>query len=303
MGEGPVRPIGSFSVLAIAGMLAFVGSASASTLAVDRGGTLRFSAGWWEANHVNATDVGTGGATVVTDPGSIIHVGNGCVQVTPHEGSCPLPANFEQDLAIYLGDRNDFAHAFKLSLGHIAISGGTGADTIEDLPELGADVSGGPGDDEITVHPNFGGVVDVHGDSGRDTISAISASGVVDGDSGDDQITLTTFVEPSPGASAAYGGWGDDTISAEGATSMGLIDGGVGDDTVTTGALALVAEIRGGFGADEITSLNGTSQISGGFGPDSIDGGGEGDTINCGFGIDKYVQYAGDTVSNCEIAV
>ena len=204
---------------------------------------------------------------------------------------------------IDLADRDDFAHAFKLSLGHVAISGGTGADTIEDSPQLGADVSGGPGDDTITVHPNFGGRVNVHGDSGRDTISAISASGVVDGDTGDDQITLTTFVEPSPGVSAAYGGWGDDTISAEGATSIGLVDGGFGADTITTGASSLVAEIRGGFGADAITSRNGTSQIKGGFGPDVVDGGGEGDTIDCGFGLDRYVRYAGDTVSNCEVAL
>jgi Ca2+-binding RTX toxin-like protein len=295
-----MRSMGWLSILAMVGTLAVVGSASASTLAVDGAGTLRFSAAWGEANHVNLADRGL--QTVVTDSGSIIHVGPGCTQVTPHEGTCALPVDVVQDVVIALADRDDFAHAFKFSLGHVAIRGGTGADTIEDSPQLGADVSGGPGDDKITVHPNFGGSVDVHGDGGRDEIAAISASGVVDGDSGDDEITLTTFVELSPGASAAYGGLGDDTISAESDTAMGLIAGGFGDDTITTGASAFVAEIHGGFGADEITSLNGTSQISGGFGPDSIDGGGEGDTINCGFGIDKYVQYAGDAVSNCEIA-
>ena len=43
--------------------------------------------------------------------------------------------------------------------------------------------------------------------------------------------------------------------------------------------------------------------ILGGFGADVIDGGGDGDTINCGLGLDQYVVYAGDTVSNCEVAV
>jgi hypothetical protein len=296
-----VRSIGRFSSLAIVGMLACVGPASASTLAVDSGGALRFSAAKGEVNYVNLKDVGF--QTVVKDSGSIVHVGYGCTQVTPHQGACTLPADFEQDVVINLADRDDFAHAFKLSFGHVAIRGGTGDDTIEDSPQLGADVSGGPGDDTITVHPNFGGRVDVHGDSGRDAITAISASGVVDGDAGDDQITLTTFVEPSPGASAAYGGPGDDTISAESATSMGLIDGGFGADTITTGPTALVAEIRGGFGADTITSRNGTSQIEAGPGPDVVDGGGEGDTIDCGFGLDRYVQYAGDAVSNCEVAL
>lgn len=246
-----------------------------------------------------------GRATVVTDRGSIIHVGTGCIQVTPHQGRCPLPDGFaDQDLAITLADGDDFARAFKGSFGRIAISGGTGADTIEDLPQSGADVSGGPGADIITGHPNSGGRVDLHGDGGRDSITAISASGVVHGDAGKDHITLTNFGEAVPPASsAAYGGGGADTISAGDGTFMGLIDGGFGADVITTGALAFVSEIDGGAGADTITSLNGTSQINGGFGPDVVDGGGNGDTIDCGFGLDRYVQYAGDAVSNCEIPV
>jgi hypothetical protein len=83
---------------------------------------------------------------------------------------------------------------------------------------------------------------------------------------------------------------------------MGLIDGGFGDDQISAGELAVVAEIRGGFGDDRIVSQHATSTITGGFGRDFIDGGDEGDTIDCGFGIDRYVKYAGDTVSNCEIA-
>jgi Ca2+-binding RTX toxin-like protein len=297
-----MRFMGSGSVLAIAGLLAVAGSASASTLAVDRGGTLRFTAAAGEVNSVNATDL-NGPATAVTDPGSIITVGNGCIQVTPHEGQCPLPANFQQDLAIDLGDGDDFAHAFKLSTGHIAISGGSGADTIEDLPQFGADVTGGSGNDTITVHPNFGGSVDVHGDTGNDAITAISASGVVRGDAGADQITLSTFVEPPAGFSAAYGGFGNDTIAATGPTDMSLIDGGFGNDTISTAAFSEVATIRGGWGADTITAVDGTSLILGGIGADVIDGGGDGDTINCGLGLDQYVQHAGDTVSNCEIAL
>jgi Ca2+-binding RTX toxin-like protein len=296
-----VRPIGSISVLAIVGALALAASASASTLAVDRGGTLRFDAGRGEANNVDLRD---GAAqTTVTDSGSIIHAGNGCTQVSPHEASCPLPGTFgPQNVAMTLGDRDDDARAFKFSLGSVAVDGGTGADTIDDSPQLGANVDGGVGDDTITVHPNFGGHVDVNGGLGRDTISAIAGSGTVDGGLGDDDITLTTFVEPSPGASAAYGGLGDDTITADGSTDMGLIDGGFGDDRISTGEFVVVAELRGGSGDDRIVSQHGTSTITGGFGRDFIDGGDEGDTIDCGFGVDRYVKYAGDTVSNCEIA-
>jgi Ca2+-binding RTX toxin-like protein len=296
-----MRSMGAVSVLAIAGMLALAGSASASTLAVDGGGTLRFSAAHGEVNHVDLTDTG-GLQTVVTDSGSIITVGAGCVQVTPHQGACPLPG-ISQEVAIDLADGNDFVHAFKLSLGHVAIDGGPGADTIEDLPQFGADVTGGTGNDTITVHPNFGGSVDVHGDPGNDTITAISASGVVRGDAGADQITLQTFVEPPAGFSAAYGGAGDDTVSASGPTDMSLIDGGFGADTISTATFSEVAAIHGGWGADTITAVDGTSQILGGFGADVIDGGGDGDTIDCGPGLDQYVQYPGDTVAGCEIAL
>jgi Ca2+-binding RTX toxin-like protein len=296
-----MRIIG-FSALAITGVLAVAGSASASTLAVDGSGTLRFTAGRGEVNHVDLSDL-NGLQTVVTDTGSNIVVGAGCVQVTPHQGACPLPANNDQAVAISLGDRDDFAHAFKLTTGHIAINGGTGDDTIEDLPQFGADVSGGSGDDTITAHPNFGGAIDVHGDAGDDTINAISASGLVDGGTGGDHIVLNAFVEPPAGSTAAYGGAGRDTISASGPTDMSLIDGGIGDDEISTATFAEVAEIRGGLGADTIASVFGTSLISAGLGSDTVDGGGDGDTINCGLGQDQYVSYAGDTVSSCEVAV
>ena len=294
-----MRPIGSISVLAIVSALALAASASASTLAVDGGGTLRFDAAKGETNNVDLRD--GGGQTTVTDSGAIIHAGNGCTQVTPHQASCPLPGGFgDQNVVMTLADRNDAARAFKVSFGRIAIDGGAGNDTISDSPQSGADVDGGLGDDTITVHPNFGGSVDVHGGLGRDSITATSASGTVDGGLGDDDITLTTFV--NPGVSAAYGGLGDDTITADQATNMGLIDGGLGDDRISTGPLAVVAQLTGGLGDDRIVSQHGTSTITGGFGRDFIDGGDEGDTIDCGVGIDRYVKYAGDTVSNCEIA-
>ena len=67
------------------------------------------------------------------------------------------------------------------------------------------------------MHPNFGGGADVHGDEGNDTITAISASGVVSGDANNDVITLSTMVNPPSGPpSAAYGGVGSDKIVANG---------------------------------------------------------------------------------------
>jgi Ca2+-binding RTX toxin-like protein len=105
---------------------------------------------------------------------------------------------------------------------------------------------------------------------------------------------------PQSGANVD-GGLGDDAITADQGTNMGLIDGGLGDDRISTGPLAVVAQLTGGFGDDRIVSQNGTSTISGGFGRDFIDGHDEADTIDCGAGLDRFVQYAGDTVSNCEV--
>jgi Ca2+-binding RTX toxin-like protein len=288
---------------AVAGCgLAAASSASASTLAVDAGGTIRFTAARGEANAVKATDLDTEDTMAVTDTGSRIEVGSGCFAVTSHEGRCPYQPG--QDLVLDLGDRDDSARAFTIGLlNRVRVTGGRGDDTIEDLPQFGAEVSGGTGDDTILVQPNFGGSVDVHGDWGDDSITAVTAVGVVNGDAGDDEITLTSFVDPHGGTSSAYGGFGDDHISANGITSMSLVDGGFGDDTLTTTDSAVVSVINGGFGRDAITAKPGSAEeINGGSGPDVIDGGGGADTIECGFGFDRYAVYDGDTTTSCEAA-
>ena len=141
------------------------------------------------------------------------------------------------------------------------------------------------------MHPNYGGSADVHGDEGNDTITAISASGVVSGDGNNDVITLSTMVNPPSGpASAAYGGAGNDRIVANRGTSVGLLDGGDGNDRISTDEFATAATLDGGAGKDLITTKNLTgggpfpyaAQILGGAGPDTIDGGGAGDTLDCG---------------------
>jgi Ca2+-binding RTX toxin-like protein len=286
---------------AVAGCgLAAVSSASASTLAVDAAGTIRFTAARGEVNAVNATDVGSGDTIVFTDPGSRMTVGNGCVPVGWHEGRCT--EQLFQDLVVDLGDRDDTARVFTLGLlGRVRVTGGSGDDTIEDSPQTGAEVSGGTGEDTILVHPNSGGSVDVHGDWGNDTITAVSGSGVVNGDAGDDEITLTSFIDLPGGTSAAYGGFGDDRITANGVTFMSLLDGGFGDDTITTTGFAIVSVLNGGFGRDAITARpDRAEEINGGAGRDVIDGGGGADTIDCGFGFDRYAVYEGDTTTRCE---
>jgi Ca2+-binding RTX toxin-like protein len=130
----------------------------------------------------------------------------------------------------------------------------------------------------------------------------------VPGGFGDQDVVLTLAdrndaaraFKVSFGHIAIDGGAGNDTIS-DAPQSGANVDGGLGDDRISTGPLAVVAQLTGGFGDDRIVSQNGTSTISGGFGRDFIDGHDEGDTIDCGAGLDHYVQYAGDTVGNCEV--
>ena len=170
-------------------------------------------------------------------------------------------------------------------------------------------MSGGNGDDTITVHPNFGGSVDVHGDEGNDTITAVSASGVVSGDGNHDVITLSTVVNaPSGPPSAAYGGVGRGKIIANGGTSVGLLDRGDGNDRMSTDEFATAATLDGGAGEDVILTRN----LAGGapflIGPDSgrrgrdtIDGVGNGDSLDRGPDVDHYRVYLGDVVAGCEI--
>jgi hypothetical protein len=109
---GRRRRAAAVCVVAGACLLGAVSTASASKLYVDPSGTLRFAASAGEVNRVDATDIGTGGFTVVTDSGSLIHPGPGCVSVTAHQASCALPASGDQDMRIDLSDQDDAAHAF-----------------------------------------------------------------------------------------------------------------------------------------------------------------------------------------------
>jgi len=280
--------------------------AAASTLAVDAGGTLRFTAARGEVNHVAATDVPTAARTmVVTDPGSVIRVGAGCSSVTAHEARCPYDALRDQPLAIDLRDGDDSATAFKSAFGAIEIAGGAGDDTIDDFPQFGAVVDGGAGADTINVHPNFGGGVDVHGRGGDDHITATSATGSVDGGADDDRIDLQTFINPGGGSSTSsvIGGAGQDAITAGGASFFDSADGGTGSDTIVSQPGAVIANVIGGAGADTIrasASSPAATTVDAGGGPDTVDGGGGGDSIDCGAGADRYVVYAGDAVTRCE---
>ena len=289
-----------------------VASASASKLWVDPSGALRFSAGAGEINHVDATDLGMGGATVVTDPGAR-RCTSAYVASTAHQGRCPLPASQNQDVRIDLADLDDSVHAFKLNADSIRISGAAGNDTIEDLPQSRGRRERWRGRRHDHRPPELRRARRRSRRRRQRFDHRLGAVGTVDGGADRDTITLTNFVDPFSGpGSAAYGGLGNDTILADGGTSASLVDGGDGGDRITTDAFAIVAEMNGGAGKDRITTTNVTGggmpvlypvHINGGADPDRIDGGGDGDTIDCGLGVDHYAVYAGDVVTGCEIPI
>jgi Ca2+-binding RTX toxin-like protein len=227
------------------------------------------------------------------------------VSVTAHEARCVYTPQGDQPLSIELRDGNDSARAFKIAFGAIEILGGAGDDTIDDFPQTGAVVHGGTGADTISVRPNFGGRVEVHGGGDADRITAAGATGSVAGDGGDDEIELRTFINPTfgPSGSSVTGGAGDDRITAGGFSVFEIADGGSGSDTLVSEPDSVISRLIGGTGGDTIrasASAPAASAIDAGGGADTVDGGGGADTIDCGAGADRYVVYAGDAVTRCE---
>ena len=132
---------------AVAGCgLAAVSSASASTLAVDAAGTIRFTAARGEVNAVNATDVGSGDTIVFTDPGSRMTSGTAAFPWAGMKAaalsSCSRTSWSTSAIAT---TRRQGVHP--RAAGRVRVTGGSGDDTIEDSPQTGAEVSGGTGED------------------------------------------------------------------------------------------------------------------------------------------------------------
>ena len=153
-------------------------------------------------------------------------------------------------------------------------------------------VRGGSGNDKIT---NIYGGSLIYGDSGADTIKAISGNNTLYGGSGNDSII------GGSGNDYINGGTGADTISANnghntilGGAQNDYIESGYGNDS-----------IDGGTGYDTITASGGNNTIHGGSNDDSITcgdgddiiyGDGGNDTINAGAGNNKiYFQSGGNS--------
>ena len=255
-------------------LLAFAGTAVASTLAVDDAGVLRLVARHGEVNHVTVRDAPPPGffGYVVTDTAGLT-AGPGCTQLSPTQGSCvvdagPTGRNVDE-FVLDLRDMNDTSDVFTFNFA------------------TGVEVNGGLGDDVLSGGATVpsDSAYRVHGGPGDDTIDRINTNG--------DPIDIN-------------GGLGNDTIATAGTFVAGSVRGGPGADRIILGGSTftfVAATVDGGLGRDVITGTAQTSgTVFGGLGNDTIDLVGA-PSIDCGLGRDSYVPYPGQTAVRCEIAL
>lgn len=138
------------------------------------------------------------------------------------------------------------------------VFGGDGKDYLlqtESMYSNAPTLRGEGGDDKIIG-------VNAYGGAGNDTIvgTYVAYSSTVDGESGNDSITLTTF-----GNGSAGGGAGDDVLRCESALSA-VLNGGDGNDRLES-LFAGGVTLNGGAGNDTLT---GNTTSNGGAGDDLL---------------------------------
>src|SRR5262245_17279122 len=137
------------------------------------------------------------------------------------------------DVSVNVNGQVQLFNAADVQQFHISGGGGNDTITISDSLMIDAWVSGGKGDD------------DIHGGGGNDVLNGDQGNDVEDGDAGNDEI-----------------------------------HGGVGNDSM-----------QGGEGDDELDGENGNDQLDGDEGNDHLDGGAGND--QCNGGLDDDVIYGG----------
>jgi Ca2+-binding RTX toxin-like protein len=256
------------TTLVAIGCLGAAQAAVASTLVIQSGSTLQFSAGAAETNSVTVSR----GATLytVTDPGSTITPTGPCLTVNANTATCPVTG--VTAVSLNLGDLNDQAAiAASVKLVQVSISGGAGNDTI----------NGGPGNDRIesgaapdgTDIYNGGPGIDTVDNSTRTAALRLTADGVADDGEAGENDNIGADIEQilgGAGNDTIIGSPGNDTL--QGNDGNDTVDGSVGDDV-----------LGGGSGNDTLAGGAGNDSISGGTGADTVQGGAGDDTIFSGF--------------------
>jgi Ca2+-binding RTX toxin-like protein len=182
------------AVLTLLAALLLAAPAHAATVAVE-GGVLHVSAAPGEANSIQVDASTEAGALGVSDEWSPLSLAAGAGCVGGEEGLVSCPAT---------------------GVSRVELDAGDGDDRVTVPGSLAATLSGGPGDDELTVL-----------EVGLEGLSAASAATLRGGD-GDDALT------GAAGDDMLDGGAGDDTLT--GADGDDRLDGARGRDTANGGA-------------------------------------------------------------------
>ena len=159
------------------------------------------------------------------------------------------------------------------------VYGGKGIDTIDLANTKGVYIAAGADGDDINIDASAPNTV--YGGTGNDsvnyTVAVVSKARelFVDGEAGDDVITITETAEDANSVwlvHSVYGGTGDDEINAT--SGKELIDGGAGADTIAAGGGA--DTVSAGAGNDKVTSAAGAAStnnvsVTGGDGDDNFE--------------------------------
>lgn len=266
------------------------GAATPSATAAFNGRSIVYTAGSGQTNKVTVTASKTGtditDITYVIDDVVTISAGSGCSYPsrTDHtKVSCTVATLESQDpyatLEMSLGDGDD-AVTYHNKTGQTyyfaSTDLGAGKDTLSETGGVqGNDVSGGAGDDTLTV----GAVTVVRGGDGADTIRAADGT-LAQGDNGND--TIHSQGEDS----SVDGGAGNDVI--DGGADRQSLSGGDGNDTIRGGAGNDF--LYGGKGHDVLYGNTGNDTIYGNSGNDKLYGGPGADILSGGPGTDVVRQ-------------
>ncbi|MFF7970609.1 calcium-binding protein [Streptomyces sp. NPDC007905] len=245
-----------------------------ATAAVNQyGWQLAYRAAAGQTNKATVTASPTGGGAGIAyliDDVVPISAGHGCAHPDSADAtkvSCTVTTEDSQDpyaaLTMDLGDGNDtvaYDNATDQVYYFARISLGTGNDRLTDTGSLdGSDVSGGAGNDTLTVGETglaFGG-------DGNDTIHADGGLVIARGGKGDDVLrggAASQDLSGDDGNDTIYGGAGADTLY-----------GGKGDDV-----------LYGDSGNDKLYGNSGNDKLYGGPGRDTLSGGPGTDVIRQG---------------------
>ena len=251
------------------------------------------------------TDVGSGGQRSCSPiPARASRSANGCVC----RGSCasklPLPtSSWSRTSLVDLGDRRRLGagvHRRAVELRPRSPAA-AGDDTIADSPQhrRRGDRRRRRGRRSL-VDPNPACSVDVHGDWGDDDHRGRERLGVVDGDAGDDEITLTAHrparAERPPRRRRRRRPHHGRRRTSEPPRRR------LRRRRITTAGVAHRGGPQCGLRPRRVTARPDRADgVNGGAGRDVIDGGGGADAIDCGIGCDRYVVYEGDTATRCEL--